>query len=269
MIYEYTNYRLWLQTELNQRVADNPLFSANAFAKKLGVSQSYLSLVLNNQRSLTEKAALSIASKLKLNTNEVDYLTLLIKKEKTKDTLVKKYIDLEIKKFKRQNNVDEINLDKFRVISDWHYSALLELITIKNRSHTAKALAKRLAVNTETVVEALERLESLELIKKENNKYVRIDKGNLSTPSEIASLGLKSFHKQILNKAVKAVDEQNVADRVFSGLTMAINPEKLPEAKQMIENFKQELSTLLEVDEKSKVYQLSLQLFRLDIETED
>lgn len=269
MIYEHNDYRTWLRLELQKRATDNRLFSGNAFAKKIGVSQSYFSLVLGSKRPLTEKAAFIISDKLSLSKNESDYLQLLIKKEKTKDAVVQKYIHLEINKFKKANQFDDLNLEKFKVISDWHYSALLELLTIKNISHAPKYLAKRLSMETSDIAESLDRLVKLELIKKVKAKYVRNDKGNLGTPTEFASIGLKNFHKQILQKASKAVDEQAVTNRVFSGITMAIDPDKLPEAKKMIENFKQELSALLETESKSKVYQLSLQLFQLDHEIED
>lgn len=269
MIYEFNDSKAWLKAELDKRASSNPLFSGNAFAKKIGLSQSYLSLILTDKRSLTEKSARIISKSLKLSPPEMDYLTLLVKKENAKDSSIKKHYNDELKKFRHQNQVDEINLEKFKVISDWHHSALLELITIKNVVHTERAFAKRLAIDVPTVREALKRLEQLDLIKKVNNKYVRSDKGNLATPTDISSEGLRSFHKQILKKAILAVDEQTVEQRVFSGMTMSIDVDKLPQAKKLIENFKNEMSNLLEVETKSKVYQISIQLFQLDKDIEE
>lgn len=269
MIYEFDDSKSWLKAELEKRASTNPLFSGNAFAKKIGLSQSYLSLILTDKRSLTEKSARIISKSLNLSPSEFDYLNLLVKKENSKDSSVKKHYNDELKKFRHKNQVDEINLEKFKVISDWHYSALLELITLKNVAHTERAFAKRLSLDAPTVREALKRLEQLDLIRKENNKYVRSDKGNLATPTEISSEGLRNFHKQILKKAVLAVDEQSLEQRVFSGMTMSIDVDKLPLAKKMIENFKNEMSNLLEVDNKTKVYQISIQLFQLDKDIEE
>jgi uncharacterized protein (TIGR02147 family) len=269
MIYEFDDSKAWLKAELEKRASSNPLFSGNAFAKKIGLSQSYLSLILTDKRSLTEKSARIISKSLKLSPPEIDYLTLLVKKENSKDSSVKKHYNDELQKFRHQNQVDEINLEKFKVISDWHHSALLELITLKNVVHTDRAFAKRLSLDIPTVREALKRLEQLELIKKENNKYVRNDKGNLATPTDISHEGLRNFHRQILKKAISAVDEQSVEQRVFSGMTMSIDVDKLPEAKKLIENFKNEMSNLLEVETKTKVYQISIQLFQLDKDIED
>jgi uncharacterized protein (TIGR02147 family) len=269
MIYEFNDSKAWLKAELDKRASNNPLFSGNAFAKKIGLSQSYLSLILTDKRSLTEKSARIISKSLNLSPSEIDYLTLLVKKENSKDSSVKKHYNDELQKFRHQNQVDEINLEKFKVISDWHHSALLELMTLKNVAHTDRAFAKRLSLDVPTVREALKRLEQLELIKKENNRYVRSDKGNLATPTDISHEGLRNFHRQILKKATLAIDEQSVKQRVFSGMTMSIDVDKLPQAKKLIENFKNEMSHLLEVETKTKVYQLSIQLFQLDKDIED
>ena len=50
-------------------------------------------------------------------------------------------------------------------------------------------------------------------------------------------------------------------ERDFSGITMAINVEKLDEAKEMIRAFRRKLCKFLETGKKTEVYTLRVQLF--------
>jgi len=52
------------------------------------------------------------------------------------------------------------------------------------------------------------------------------------------------------------------------GMTMAVDPKKLPLAKQRIQEFNRELSSLLETGDRTQVYQFQSCLFPLEIKTE-
>jgi hypothetical protein len=64
--------------------------------------------------------------------------------------------------------------------------------------------------------------------------------------------------------AEAAIEKQTTAERDFSGCTIAIDPAKLPQARELIRNFQKELMELVKDGEKTAVYQMSMQLFRLD-----
>ena len=63
--------------------------------------------------------------------------------------------------------------------------------------------------------------------------------------------------------AITAVDDQPLEERNITGITMSIDPKKLPEAKSRVNNFMEELMEFLEDGDRSEVYQLSTQLFKL------
>ena len=263
MIFTETTYRGILQKELGRRMEINPLFSANSFSRKLGISQSYFSLIMRGKRELSETSAKKIADKLGFNADEKNYFNMVVKKDAAKDKDVCSYYENKITEFKKKKNVDELSLKNFEVISDWHYSALLECLNLVDIEHTTQGYASRLNLNVEVVQECLELLNALGLVTKKGKRWIRKDSGAIFTPNEIKSQGLRKFHKQILKKAAIALDEQPLENRNISGITMAIDPKKIPEAKIKIQNFMNDLMEFLEDGERTEIYQLNTILINL------
>ncbi len=271
MIYEHTNYREWLQAELQQRKEDNPAFSAQAFAMRLGLSQAYMSLLMSGRRKLTVKAASLIAEKLGLDDSEQHYLKTLIQKEKHAGTELEAAMDSELAKIRKEHELTPINLVRFRVMSDWYYSAILELINIEGIPHSGESFAKQLGITVQEAKEAIGVLLRLKLITREDGRFIRSDEGYLATPTEVFSKALQRFHMQMLTKSREAIKSQTVEQRAFTGMTMSIDPEKLPEAKRRVQKFTEELMEFLESGERKAVYQMSFQLFQLNnaLETQE
>lgn len=76
----------------------------------------------------------------------------------------------------------------------------------------------------------------MKLIRYLNNKYVKAE-GPINPKGQVASRAQKQRHKQILTKAIQALDQQSVEKREFQSITMCIDPALLPEAKKRIQEF--------------------------------
>jgi uncharacterized protein (TIGR02147 family) len=74
---------------------------------------------------------------------------------------------------------------------------------------------------------------------------------------------LKRRQKQILEKALEALENDPIETRSMTGMTMAIDPSKIPEAKKLISEFNRKMSKFLETGKKSEVYELQISLFSL------
>ena len=64
--------------------------------------------------------------------------------------------------------------------------------------------------------------------------------------------------------AVIALENDPLERRSTTGMTMAIDPSKLPVARKLIEDFMFKLCEVLESGERAALYQLSVSLFSLD-----
>ena len=260
MIYAYKNYKEWLKAELNSRQKINPSFSLTAFAKKLNMSQSYLSLILEGQRPLTEKAAKKISQGLKLSQKEETYLVLILKAQNESSLTRKKELELKRQQFLHTNSIQKLDLVSFDLISGWEHSAILEALETKS-ALSSKDISTKFGLKEQECKKALERLLELKLAKKTKQGYKKIQNETLEIGNEILSKGLRNFHGQILEKGKTAL-EAPVDQRHFIGSTLKINKDELPAIKNKINQFVRDL--VLEFGKGDHVYQFSSQLFSLE-----
>lgn len=81
---------------------------------------------------------------------------------------------------------------------------------------------------------------------------------------EVSSAAKRRRQKQILEKSLHALENLPISIRNHSARTVAIDPEKIPEAKKRIEAFMIELCDELASGSKKQVYELAVQLFPLE-----
>jgi uncharacterized protein (TIGR02147 family) len=157
----------------------------------------------------------------------------------------------------------KIESARFRVIADWYHYAILGLAEVEGSRFSIKWLEKRLGLPASQIEQAVDRLKSLGLIAIAGGRY-RQATPSLTTSRDIRDQAIRRHHEQMLRKAEESLHQVEVAERYLSSITMAIDPNKLEEAKDAITAFRRELSERLGSGKKTRVYTLAIQLFPLE-----
>jgi uncharacterized protein (TIGR02147 family) len=259
------SYQLILKAKLEERCKANPRYSLRAFSRDLGVGPGRLSSILNHRIGLSEKAAKQIGTKLGLTSEETNYFCQLVvasdSRSKEKRNLAQKYL---MAHEESKNSYLTIQLEVFKVISDWYHFAIVDLIKTKGFKNDLEWVSNRLGISKYEVEMAINRLKKLDLISE--RKGFLIDNGQaLATPTDIPSEAIKNFHRQVIQKALNALTLQSIDERDFSALTVAINTEDLPKIKKRIRDFRKSINSFSEANKmkNDEVYCLSVQFFRL------
>ena len=237
-----------LNDEFNRAKHSNPSYSLRAFARRLKVSPATLSLLLNGRRPASKRFAVSLTKTLSLDPKQSAELLNLFR----------------LKSSRSEEQVDHLRLeaDQFHVISDWYYFAILSLLETKETKSAPEWFARRLGIPVLAAKTALERLERLDLIKRDAKKF-RLTGRQLTTSDEIASSAIQKNHGQMLDQAKSSLQNDPLELRDFLSITMAIDPAKIPQAKALMREFRQKMCSYLESGEKVEVYALALQLIPL------
>lgn len=251
----HDHYRTILLTELARRKRANPVYSLRAFARNLGMSPAHLSLVLNGKKRLTPRLARESAERLSLSPDERSRF------------LASTVPGLEFED-RKEDSERLLSEDEFKLISDWYHLAILSLAKTKKNIANPRLIGKNLGVDPILIKEALARLIRLGFLEIKNNKLV-LTTAPLRTSTDVPSEAIRRYHRQTLNLALTKIDTVPVAKREFSAITMAVDVEKLPKAKLMIESFKRKLCKELETSSAQDVFTLSIQLFPLTDYTEE
>jgi uncharacterized protein (TIGR02147 family) len=257
------DYRWMLRNVLLTRLAKNSNYSSRALARDLEISSSFLSQVLSGRRNLSEASGLRIANKLNWSQADQDLFLAMIRFELTTDPDLRQRLGEEINLLKP--NLEQFRVlskDHFEALSSWYHFAIIERTKIPGAEMTAKAIAAAFGITSEDAARALDRLFRLGMLIESAEGPIAND-DNYGVPA-VPSHGIRDFHRQHLRLASIAIQEQEISQRDFSGITMAIDPASLPEARIIIKKFRRDMMKLLEKRAKVAVYHLAVQLYRLD-----
>lgn len=219
------------------------------------MSPSFISRVLSGKRRLSVQLADRIFEILNIPVGERDYATRLLMKDLKTSSAAKKAF--------RSDDYIYLSDDVFSVIADWYHFAITELSFLKGHKSDPRWISKVLGISLQEAREAMTRLVRLGLVELTSSGTFTKTKASLATGQDIPSQAIRSYHKQILFRAIESLHKHSVTERDISSVTMAIDPKKLSQAKAKIKVFRRSLSRFLERGERTKVYNLAVQLFPL------
>jgi uncharacterized protein (TIGR02147 family) len=259
------DYRQFLKDRWAERCHANPRYSLRAFARDLQIAPSRLSLILQNRQGLSETYARKIAKRLGLNKEETSHFVKLVLASDARGREQRLRVADELKRA-LDNGPSLLQIDAFKIISDWYHFAILELTKLKGFKNDSTWIARRLGISKIEAESAVARLKRIELLEVKGDRFVATNTRITTSHPDHAEAN-RNFHRQVLEKAVKAMAFQSLEERDYSALTLAVSKASLPELRKKIAEARRELNAFAEksIEGKSpdEVYMLSLQFFRL------
>jgi uncharacterized protein (TIGR02147 family) len=256
-----------LRDILAAKTSKNPSFSLRAFARTLGVSHTYLSLVLNEKKKLSMHKVVEFSEILGMDEKQRRLFISAATAEKETQTLMTLGGQtFRVKRKKAKPAIYfELEADRFKVLQEWYHIPLLDLPSTKDFKNDARWIAKRLQISTDQARSGIDRLIRLGLLEEVDGK-LRKTNGNIWIGGKKSNRMVRAYHQQMINRALNALDqggEENFHKRSVSSITMAIDPAKLPEAKKRLDKFQRSLWQFLSTGDSLELYQFNVQLFPL------
>lgn len=212
-----------------------------------------LSSIMNGKRNVSRDLAERITRSLLLDPQKRSEILELFpekkknKKEKSDVQFTSRYLELEASKFK--------------MIAEWEHYAVLSLMNTKNFQDDFGWISERLGITESRAIEVIKRLLEVGLIKRnEHDKLVRTQ-ASVRSSDDTVNLSLRKSHESTLELARDSLNRDDIHERDFTYMTLALNPEKITIAKEMIRKFQDELAEILESGDQKEVYRFSTQLF--------
>jgi uncharacterized protein (TIGR02147 family) len=240
-------------------------FSVRKWAKEMELkSHSLLAMLLQGKRDIRIQHWEFLKKGLELPTGEQAYFQTLIQYSNCKTIEEKSLINGFLQDLHPGDNFATKDVSEYIAISNWVYMAILAMTELKDFKGTEEEICVRLGgkVVISEIRSAMIRLLDLKLVKWSEDGKLEATFNRVTSKNDVANEGVKEYHRQVLDLAKIAIDEQGVQEREFQSFTMAIAREKLPLAKDMIRKFRSKLSKAVSGD-GDNVYQTSIQLFQL------
>jgi len=186
-----------------------------------------------------------------LNSVEAQHLLSLAQSEKLETSLPKQDLD--------QRQLSE---EIFSLVSEWYHFAILSLLDCEDFEWKESSIASRLQISRAQAKMAMQLLIKLGLVV---NKKGRIQSGHehVLTATDVPSAAVRTYHRQMLAKAMEALEQQDVMEREIRGMGLAVDPEHIAPIKKDLAEFQNRLMTKYGRGKKREVYFIGLSFFKL------
>jgi uncharacterized protein (TIGR02147 family) len=247
-----------LLDEFSRRVKVNPRYSLRAYSKALGLSSGALSEILRKRRPVSLKAAEKIAKALRLSATETKRLFQLVQTNRPGFHEITS-TQGESPEALAQRKLDE---DTFALISEWYHFAILNLMDCEGFRWNPQYISKRLGLTNAQARLAMDLLLRVRLVQLKDGR-VKASSDYLVSPSGVPSSAIRSYHRQVLEKAIEALETQDLPEREMNGIGIAVDPKQVPQIKREISDFLDQLATKYSAGKRHEVYFLETALFRM------
>jgi uncharacterized protein (TIGR02147 family) len=252
-------YQECLIKDFNEKRERNSRYSMRAHATKLACDPSALCRIFSGKQPLSVRLAKSIVKKLSLNPDETRRFLRSVaerQKEVTTQKLAKGINQPSLGPL-----AQKLSPETFMKISDLDAMTVLESHSIEEcSSGGAEAITEHTGVPADRVEELLALLSETGLLEQRGARRVKTAAQFRADPSLAPKANVRHQEK-LLSRAEHALHTNDPERQLMNGLSMAIDPKRIPKAKKMVSEFVDILCDFLEQGERTEVYQLGIQLF--------
>ena len=265
-IFNYSDYRLFLREYLSEAKSRGNYLTYEELGRRVGfTSKGFVTQIIQGKSNLPKAKIRLFGQALGLKKKEVDYFELLVrfdqsKTHREKNEAFKKLAD----GFKTR--IHHIGPDKYDFYSAWYFSAIRALLAYYPFDGDYRKLAQQLhpAITPGQAKKAIELLERLSLVSKDENGYYCLTDRLLSTGDAVESVALVNYQQTTMDLAKEALERFPGNERDSSTLTLGLSEEGYRAAVKKITELRKELLAVARFDRHiDRVIQVNLHAFPL------
>lgn len=266
-IFEYLDYRMFIKQWIETKKKLDPKFSYRYYSAKAGFSSSnFLSLVVKGKRNLTIASVGKIAKGFALNKQERSFFENMVFMNQASTHEEKDHYFQRMLKSKPFRACYKIDASQYNYFSNWYNLVVREMVAFAPRPVSAEWIASQIQpeITPRQAQKALELLLKIGMIEPCARGGYSKKEAVLTTGSEVRAIQITNFHKEMAGLADSALDRLPPDQRDISGLVLSLRRNRMPEIKEKIDAFRNELAEMAAADEnEDAVFYVQIRAFPL------
>ncbi len=263
----YTDYREYLKDFYEDRKQKLSIFSYRYFCIKAGIkSPTLFKEIVQGKRSLTSNTIQAFIKGLGLTPTDAQYFIALVHFNQSTNSQEKTQFLEQMRSLRRKVTQQLVPLDQYEYYSQWYYTVLRELACILDWNDDYGTLAKAIdpPIKKSEARNGIKFLLDKGFLKKnQDGTYSQINPA-ITSGSEVASIGVRSFNETMAKYGVEAINKFPKSERDIRSLVIGVSPKNYALIKEEIREFINRIIRLVDDDcQAERVYDINVQLFPL------
>lgn len=260
-IFEYANYIDFIKGWIQEKGHG----SKTLIAQAAEIQTAYLSLIIKGEAHFSLEQSLKLKNLFEMNNAEIEFFLLLLQKEKAGTQELKSFFlgqiqSIQLKRQDLRERIEsqiELSLEsKIKYFSHWKYAAIHTAL-LNEKWRTVKSLEKTFQISSEVVIEALEFLISLNLIKKNHSEYL-VDNFRIHIPNDSEVINL--HHQNWRLEGLRSLQNFKKNDLHFSSI-FSLSESDAVELKKKLLGLLEEFDKKIKSSKDEVLYSLGLDWF--------
>ncbi len=266
-ITQFTSFGQYLQAVFASLREESSSFSLEKFCRESGLkSKSVVSMYAQGKRFPSPKSLAKLGQYLHWTSQDLEFASLLIASERAGEAASHiNYFTKRLDSLRPLSNDTKLINDHAALLSNWFTCSVHEMFHLKDFRADPTWISHRLGgtVTPRDVLIALETLEQLKLIARDDQIGWRLLEPYWEIPSGMPSKHIRSFHRMMLTRGARALEHDLIQDRFFVGQTVAIKESDLPEAKRFIDEMMDKFTKRFFCQDSDQVFHCAAHFFPL------
>lgn len=271
-VFDFTDYRLFLTHAFDAKKSRNPSYTESAFCRRAGLglnSRGYFKLIVQGKRNLTPNTIRGFADALGLSPRETLYFENLVYYNQAKKPKDREYYFGRLSASAEGNESEAFLLLKSQhtYYSHWYMVAVRQAVGLTDFREDPTWISRKLRnkVTPDEVIEALNHLERIGLLKRDENNQLIQSQPNVRYPGGTFSYTHRKFQGEMLDRAKESLFEDDYEERYISSATITCDRAQMEELKALINRFRDDaaVSVAGKSKEPNTIFQLGIELFQL------
>lgn len=262
-LFEYDNYRNFLQDYFTEQKKLQPVFSHRFFAAKADLSSSsYILNVMRGRFNLTPKSIEKIAAAMCLNPQQKRYLEALVQYNQAEQIEQRESAWEKIAEIRKQIKPTPITTREQAYFSKWYNPVIRELVVNSNWNGDYIKLARMVEpqITTDEAREAVKNLLNWGLIKESKGLYS--ETSPVLDASQIPPILLRQIRRDYIQHAIGAVEQKPKDERFVAFTTLAMSEKSYNYATEILEEARRKIIEKAASDPVvEKVYEMMIVAF--------
>lgn len=267
-LFEFSDYREFIKYRVSRLVYNSAGRKKSNLAKicaDLGYSsRSLLSMVMNGERLPSDEFCEALIHHWKIPKKESEYLRLQVqldrKKRAGEDT---RKIDEAILALLTKRNIYTFRERDFSMLREWHHLVIKEMVGSPGFREDPKWIADALGkkITEFQAAHSLKKMQEIGILDRDASGKLRVKSDLTETSHDIPSRDIRSHQKEMIQRALEAMEERPMQERFFNTLTLKVDPARLAELREMLLECVRKLNSDFSSSNTNSVHQINIQFF--------